>query len=163
MRRFFSAALVSAVFWLASGPVPAVAQSAQSDVNQVIFSEIERRAIKRFYEAIGLRNPDRDGESARGGKKSKKSKKKKNKNRAHRGKSGQMPPGLAKRRSLPPGLAKQQQLPPGLAKRSLPTNLENQLPPLPAGVERAVIDNNVVLIQKGTNLILDVLENVLTK
>jgi hypothetical protein len=172
MKRIFSTAIIASLFWVAAGAAPAAAQSAQSDVNQVIFSEIEKRAIKRFYEAIGLRNPDdKHSRDDRSHGKSDKSKKKKYKNKKHkggkhkanRGKSKQLPPGLAKRRSLPPGLAKRQELPPGLAKRRLPTNLESQLSPLPAGVERAIVDNNVVLIQKGTNLILDVLENVLTK
>ena len=163
MRRFFGAALMATMFWLATDASPAVAQS---DVNQVIFTEIEKRAIKRFYEAIGLRNPDRDdgihresrySEERYSGKhkKSKKWKKHKKgkKGKAHKGKSKRMPPGLAKR----------QRLPKGLERRRLPTNLERQLPPPPVNVERVLVDNNIVLIQKGTNLVLDILENILTQ
>ena len=39
------------------GAAPAVAQS---DINQVIFTEIENLTTIRFYEAIGLHNADRD-------------------------------------------------------------------------------------------------------
>lgn len=183
MRRILGAALMLTMFWLATGAAPAVAQS---DANQVIFTEIEKRAIKRFYEAIGLRNPDRDdgiyresrypesrysedrhSEDRYSGKhkKSKKWKKhnKGKKRKAHKGKSKRMPQGLVKRHKLPPGLAKRQRLPKGLNRRRLFTNLERQLPPTPVNVERVLVDNNIVLIQKGTNLVLDILENILTR
>jgi len=78
-----------------------------------------------------------------------------------------MPPGLAKRGSLPPGLQKQLErngtLPPGLAKRDLPDDLKSKLPPVPEGLERVIADESVVLIEKATGKILDVIQGVLKK
>ncbi|MFA7429296.1 MAG: hypothetical protein WCZ23_03965 [Rhodospirillaceae bacterium] len=71
-----------------------------------------------------------------------------------------LPPGLAKRDSLPPGLAKQLdrngRLPPGLEGRALPDDLERRLPRR-AGTKRVIVDNDIVLIEDGTRLVLDVL------
>jgi len=36
-----------------------------------------------------------------------------------------------------------------------------RLPPLKHGLERKIVGNDVVLLRKGTNVVLDVLENVL--
>jgi hypothetical protein len=80
-----------------------------------------------------------------------------------------LPPGLAKRGGqLPPGLQKHLQrngtLPPGLQKRlqPLPTTLEIQLPSLPDIWRRVILGPHVLLIDRRTNQILDVLENVLS-
>src|ERR671931_1665045 len=80
-----------------------------------------------------------------------------------------LPPGLAKRGGqLPPGLQKHLQrngtLPPGLQKRlqPLPTTLEVQLPSLPDLWGRVILGPHVVRIDRRTNRILDVLENVLS-
>lgn len=82
-----------------------------------------------------------------------------------RGKSTQLPPGLAKRQTLPPGLAMQIQrngiLPPGLAKRNLPPGLASRLPALPPGQQRLIVGNDVVLVERATGLILDVLRGAL--
>ncbi|MGB0683354.1 MAG: hypothetical protein ACPGOV_11625 [Magnetovibrionaceae bacterium] len=82
-----------------------------------------------------------------------------------KGKNKGMPPGLAKKGKLPPGLQKQLErggsLPPGLAKRSLPDGLEADLGEPAVGTERAIVDNDVVLIEKGTGVILDVIRDVL--
>jgi len=65
---------------------------------------------------------------------------------------------------LPPGLAKQLEkngsLPPGLAKRNLPKDLESRLPKLKKGTHRVIIGNDVVLIEKGTEIILDILKDI---
>ena len=78
------------------------------------------------------------------------------------GRSG-LPPGLAKRDSLPPGLQKQLdrngRLPPGLDRRALPEDLEKRLPAR-TDTERVIVDNDVVLIEKGTDLVLDVIRDV---
>lgn len=77
-----------------------------------------------------------------------------------------MPPGLAKRKKLPPGLAHQLErngkLPPGLQERSLPDNVKAELPPAKEGTERAIVGKDVVLIDKQTNQILDIIHGVLT-
>jgi len=46
-------------------------------------------------------------------------------------------------------------------KSDLPPALESKLPPLPDNVERVAIDSDILLIEKGTNMILDVIEGVL--
>ena len=43
----------------------------------------------------------------------------------------------------------------------LPPDLENKLGDLPKNVERVIVDDDVLLVQKGTDLILDVLEGVI--
>lgn len=88
--------------------------------------------------------------------------------RAGRGRSKGLPPGLAKRGgNLPPGLQKHLQkngqLPPGLQKRlePLPVDLDRRLPPLPDYWERVVTERDVILIDRRTNRILDIIENVI--
>jgi hypothetical protein len=78
-----------------------------------------------------------------------------------------LPPGLAKHgENLPPGLEKQLErngtLPPGLQKRvePCPVELERQLPPLPAEYRRGVIGAHVVIFDRNTNVIVDVLKDV---
>ena len=83
-----------------------------------------------------------------------------------KGRGKGLPPGLAKRDSLPPGLQRQLErngrLPPGLETRDLPDDLEKALPPPPKGTERVVAGEDVVLVDTGTKIILDVLEGVLS-
>jgi hypothetical protein len=79
-----------------------------------------------------------------------------------------LPPGLAKRGgNLPPGLQKKLerdgQLPPGLQKRMepLPVDLDRRLPRLPENWQRVVVERDVILLDRRTNRILDVIENVI--
>lgn len=102
------------------------------------FSEAERRIIEQYY------------------------------GRGNQSKPKGLPPGLAKRGgNLPPGLQKQLarngQLPPGLQKRMepLPLELSRQLPPLPEHWERVIIERNVILLDRRTNRILDIIEGVI--
>jgi hypothetical protein len=75
-----------------------------------------------------------------------------------KGKNGHAPKGKG-RKELPPGIAMKLErggeLPPGIAKRGLPQDLTDRLPPVPTGLERAVIDDKVVLIEVATGLIRD--------
>src|SRR5689334_6486246 len=78
-----------------------------------------------------------------------------------------LPPGLAKRGgNLPPGLQKHLekngQLPPGLQKRlePLPVDLDRRLPRLSEYWERMVLERDVILIDRRTNRILDIIENI---
>jgi hypothetical protein len=87
--------------------------------------------------------------------------------RANTSKKG-LPPGLAKRGGkLPPGLQKHLekngQLPPGLQKRlePLPSALDRRLPPLPEYWERVIVERNVILLDRRTNRILDIIEDVI--
>lgn len=78
-----------------------------------------------------------------------------------------LPPGLAKKGKLPPGLQKHLdkngKLPPGLQKRlePLPRDLEVRLPRLPEYWERVILQEHVVLIDRRTQQILDIIENVI--
>ena len=76
--------------------------------------------------------------------------------------SNNLPPGLAKRNgNLPPGLQKHLQrsgrLPPGLEKRMspFPNDIERRLPPLPSGYTRGIIDDQAVIYDPRTRMIMD--------
>jgi len=78
-----------------------------------------------------------------------------------------LPPGLAKRNgNLPPGLEKQLErngtLPPGLQKKLEPCPVEiiRQLPPLPPEYQRSVIGAHIVVFNRSTNIIVDVMKDV---
>ncbi len=118
-----------------------------------IFNEVERQLILDYYHERFGRPLEQD---AYGGGSSNKGKK--------GGKQKGMPPGLAKRDRLPPGLEKQLKrnghLPPGLEKKALPPSLARQLPPVPRGYERVVVDNDVLLIELASGLIVDILHDV---
>jgi len=77
-----------------------------------------------------------------------------------------LPPGLAKRGgNLPPGLERQLErngtLPPGLQKKlqPCPVELERQLPPLPADYRRGVIGAHIVVLNRKTNVIVDIFKD----
>ncbi len=114
------------------------------DVTDVVFDEIEKRVIRDFF-----------GVKSAGAGKSKK-----------KGKSGNLPQGLAKRDRLPPGLEQQLQrfgrLPPGIAKRSLPADLESRLRRR-QGIDRVIVGGYVLLVQRATGVILYILKDVLTQ
>ena len=126
------------------------------EIGDIVFKEVEKRAIEEFFGKKAAAKDDN------GGKKSKKAKKGKDKGK---GRSKGLPPGLAKRDSLPPGLQKRLEkhgsLPPGLAKRDLPADLKSKLPKPPPGLERIIAGDDVVLLEKATGKILDVMEGVL--
>lgn len=67
------------------------------------------------------------------------------------------PPGLSKRESLPPGLAKHDTVPPGLQGRLLPRELETRLTVLPATQVRVILGRDIVLMQRNTRVVLDIL------
>lgn len=157
MKFRLAAALVGAIASLvALGglPAPAKAQSTVDQVKDIVFSEAEKRILRDVF---GKPAEDDDGEKQKKGKdKGEKGEK------GAKGKKDGLPPGLAKRSSLPPGLAKRQTLPPGLETRALPADVEQLLPPTPEGLERVIVDQSVVLMEKGTQKVLDILEGVLT-
>jgi hypothetical protein len=89
----------------------------------------------------------------------------------HQGKKSKkkgLPPGLAKRGgNLPPGLQKKLdrdgKLPPGLQKRlePLPTDLDHRLPRLPDYWERVILERDVILVDRRSNRVLDIIENII--
>lgn len=70
------------------------------------------------------------------------------------------PPGLAKK-EFPPGagekLQRRQMLDWGTVRTPLPGSLELRLTPLPPGYERALVDTDVVILNKRTRMISDVI------
>jgi hypothetical protein len=68
-------------------------------------------------------------------------------------------------RGLPPGIAKNLQrgksLPPGIAKQALPAGLNNLLPSPPDGFERIVLSGKVLLVEIATQVIHDVLDDMI--
>ncbi len=111
---------------------------------RIIFTPEERKVIKDYYSREIIAQA-----REKGGK----------------GKKG-LPPGLAKREKLPPGLQKQLQrngtLPPGLEKRMepLPPEVEVRLRPLPPDHVRVVIGTDVIILDKTTQKILDIIRDV---
>jgi hypothetical protein len=118
---------------------PTVLQIAEDpDLGDIIMSEIERRLIRSYYD-----RHYEDWHSGGG-----------NKNKS-------IPPGIAKKGGwLPPGIAKQlargNYMPRDVVFYPLPYDLRNQLP-YRSGYDYYVVDDKVMLVQIGTNLILDVL------
>jgi hypothetical protein len=80
-----------------------------------------------------------------------------------------LPPGLAKRNSLPPGLAKQLRergrLPPGLQKRltPVPYPLARRFPPTAPYYSRYFAGRDLVVIDRRTNRIVEVIPDVLPR
>jgi Ni/Co efflux regulator RcnB len=111
-----------------------------------LITAAEKEIIKHYF---GSTTGSSQTQSS-GGKQGKSKGKGKNKGKG----AGQMPQGIAKK------LQRGGTLPPGIAKRNLPSPLIRQLPRRSAGQELQVIDDNVVLIEKTTGLILDILAHV---
>lgn len=112
------------------------------------FSELEKQVIEKYFKDVKAVS-----EAEATASKDKKKKKR-------------LPPGLAKKDKLPPGLAMQLErngtLPPGLAKRDLPTDLKTELTDPIEGLERAIVDQSVVLVEKATGRIVDILKDIVT-
>lgn len=148
--RRFVAAMAVACFTAS----PALAQTGK-DKEARNFNQKEVRIITDTLEDVSTGGgSERDG----GGKKSKAGKGK-------QGGQGDRPKGQAKRETSPPGLQQQVQkggtLPPGLEKRSLPSNVSQRLGPPPRGTERYIAGNDVVLVEKATGVVLDIIHDVL--
>ena len=78
--------------------------------------------------------------------------------------SGKKGKGKGKPRGLPPGIAKNLQrgkpLPPGIAKQHFPGGLIDLLPPAPRGFERIIVGGKIILVEVATQIIHDVLIDV---
>ena len=70
-------------------------------------------------------------------------------------------------KSLPPGIARNlrrgKPLPPGIAKQVLPSGLIHLLPPPPHGFERVVLAGKILLVEVATQVIHDVLEDMILR
>ena len=72
-----------------------------------------------------------------------------------RGRNGGLPPGIAR------NLERGKPLPPGIAKQHVPTHILAQLPSLEDGFEYVVVAGKILLIEIATQLIHDVLVDVI--
>lgn len=97
---------------------------------EVIFTEDEIRIIEGYYR--------RDDALSKYGRKNKK----------------RLPPGIAK------NLARGKSLPPGIARQQLPGTLIDALPPAPRGHERVIVDGRIVLIEVATQVVRDILTDI---
>lgn len=70
------------------------------------------------------------------------------------GKSQRLPPGIEK------NLARGKQLPPGIARQHLPSDLVLRMPPVKDGYERIVLSGKVLLVETATQVIHDVLTDI---
>ena len=129
------------LFVLTTPPV----QAQTSDVAGQVFNAIEKKIIEDFF-------GEQAAQAVSGTKKDKGKKDKKNK-----GKSGELPPGLQKH------LEKHGTLPPGLQKKALPPGLADRLGAPKTGTERAIVDDDVVLVETATGVVLDIIKDVVVE
>ena len=99
----------------------------------VTFSDADIRIISAWYHDHGSK---KDGKHGKGG---------------HNG----LPPGIAK------NLSRGKSLPPGIAKQYLPEGLRQELPAPPSGYERIMVDGKLLLIEIATQVIHDVLTDII--
>ena len=75
--------------------------------------------------------------------------------------------GKHKDKGLPPGIAKNlargKPLPPGIAKQHLPDGLTHALPAPPRGYERIIVDGKVLLVEIATQVIHDILSDIVLR
>lgn len=75
--------------------------------------------------------------------------------------------GKHRHKGLPPGIAKNlargKSLPPGIAKQHLPDDLLVRLPPVREGYERIIVDGKVILVEIATQVVHDVLSDIILK
>lgn len=132
--------------------------SAQTDIAEVIFTEMERRIICDHYKIPACGTQSVLGQTQKGHKGKVKGQ------IGSKDKTALLPPGLAQQDALPPGLERQYQrngtLPPGLQKRQLPDDLARALPRRRGDYDRVIVGNDVLLIQTATGVILDIIEGV---
>ncbi len=173
-----SSILALAAIVLAAAHSEALAQAATASgapapsaaaVADIVLSDLEKKVIDEYYRAkakmlgttVAPQQATAPASASDAGQDKGKSKGKgPPKTPPGQAKKEGLPPGLAKRENLPPGLAKRDKLPPGLQRDSLPADLAAKLPPEKPGTERTLIGADLVLIDKATNVVLDMLRNV---
>ena len=144
--RLISFVAVAGLFLLLGAPLSA------GEITDKVITVMEKQVIADYYRKTSDREPaaaDDDGESGKAGKG------KASKDKGAKGKGN---------RELPKGIAMKLErggtLPPGIEKRGLPTDLQRQLPERTAGQELAVVEDDVVLIETATGVVLDILKGL---
>ncbi len=126
--------LLILTFLFAVSVPPVAAQT--TDVTGEAFSAIEKKIIEDFF-------GEQAADAVSGGNKNK-------------GKIGELPPGLQMQ------LEKNGRLPPGLAKKELPPGLAKRLGSTRTGLERLIIDDDVLLVEEATGIVYDIIKDVVT-
>ncbi len=168
---------------LVRGFFSALNEATQAENDSVTITDIVKDVVKAVSapdsgvaqsdnvdEARDNDNDDDDDDDDKGkGEKKKKNKGQSKKAEKAKGRGNGLPPGLqkhlAKTGQLPPGLQRKLEaagsLPPGLQASALPTELEAHLPQLPEGQQRVVIDDDMVIIEQATGIILDAIPDII--
>lgn len=141
MHRYLVTILLSAML---ASPVLAKEEDLLDRAVGAVFSQKDAKIIRDYYEALSKKKQEQQGKVKEKG----------------------LPPGLAKREQLPPGLQRHLErhgkLPPGLEKKRLPGDLNKRLSPVPKGYKRLIVGRDVVLVDERTQVIADILADVLT-
>lgn len=124
--------ILTFLFAVSAPPV----QAQTTDVIGQVFSAVEKKVIEDFF-------GERAADAISGTKKDK-------------GKSGELPPGLAKH------IEKHGKLPPGLDKKELPPGLAKRLGSTRSGLERLIVGDDVVLVEQATGVVLDIIKDIVT-
>jgi len=142
VRRLLICLAVLAAF---SGPAAAQTGTiTEREIVAGVFSAAEKRIFGDYYRTgVVVVEPEGKGHG--------------------KGKDKGVPPGLAKKNGLPPGIAKKGKLPPGIAKKALPGDLLGRLPAPRVGTDRIIVDNDVLLIELATGVVLDVIEDIVSR
>ncbi len=105
---------------------------------EVVFSDGELATIRAYYDNAGSKPANSGGMGMGMG-----------------GGLSALPPGIAK------NLARGKPLPPGIAKQVLPAALQSTLPPAADGYERIIVAGKILLVAIATQVIVDVITDVL--
>lgn len=131
----------------AAGSPPPENNAALDQALNAVFSAKDAKIIRDYYATLNEDNHEQDHKKGKNNKQG-------------------LPPGLAKRDHLPPGLQKHLErhgtLPPGLEKKRFPDTLDKKLSRVPKGYERIIVGNDAVLVDERTQVIVDILTDVLT-
>jgi hypothetical protein len=154
LQSTIAAALLGALVFAFAGP------AVSAEVGGTRITDIEKKIIERYFgaEARSTREGAREDESTQtrsgGGKtgKPKDTGKGKGKGQARAQDGKPMPKGIAMK------LERGGTLPPGIEKTRMPEDLARELPRRPADQELTIVDDNVVLLEKATGRILDILK-----
>lgn len=151
MRRMKGVLAAFTAMMFASG-IAWAQVSVQGDV-RIVFGDDEQKVLKNYYEKEIVEKAWEKAEKEGKGK---------GKGKGRKG----LPSGLAKKAKLPPGILKQLEagaiLPPDLQNQAqpLPREVEERLKPLPPDKVRVVVGTDIVIMDKTTQKIFDVMRDV---
>ena len=142
--------------------------AASAEVGGTRITDVEKKIIERYFgtrtrstqdsstQDTSTQSDSLQGDSMQagstGGKPGKSKDKGKGKGQAQDKGEKQMPRGIAKK------LERGGTLPPGIEKTRMPADLARELPQRPADQELTIVEDNVVLMEKTTGRILDILK-----